>query len=465
VTKIDYRNRTQEEKLRHLDRHSGAVSRLLAPNQKSSFAQLLSPQPSAQGADLDTSAFLDLLRERVLTYRKPQAAGKHMLFAVSDTGGWAGVAKLIELACQSKDVCQVSLYASGIALHERFMKSELSSLFREVQDPKASGALYANLCALNETGLVSNRPVDTVVATVATSYGPEAVSLFSAKSILEAKRLFLVMEAWGTLGVAYNNGRAEMDEVDGILCNDQLAKQLICHLHPSYDPNRIFMTGTGQLEPNDLQSAQHRQAMARELFKLRGDEVVVFWGGDYFTPGCGLRESFNIDTRDKLIRAVIEAAARTPEKKYAVLIRPHPGDSGEGHEQALDISEFFQGLPANVRLIDASKYVCDMQTAACVSHLVASIGSTETFKVPYTGARGVFLTFDEPGLAGPLYEKGYPNQIRAEIERQSGITVVRTERQLSDLIAATESRFRDVTQQAGSGPSENMLRVLLSESS
>lgn len=331
--------------------------------------------------------------------------------------------------------------------------------FEQIHDP-SKPMLYDALQT------VAHDPFDVALVPVDPRNSPNAVSLFGAKSVFGAKKLYFMATGWVGVGGTdlFDAARRKtMDEIDGIFVADQLAADIVSYQLPDFPRNKILETGTPVVDAIETDRAEEYTNRGRSKLGLDDDTTAVLLMG-HISPGSNSPES-DLDPRisektfAQTFEAMVNLATRQPKRKFAILVRPHPRDPNAA--ELFDIAG--QPGPANLRVVTATNDVVSMQEATYGADVTASIAGTDNFLAPRRGRQGIFLGYQEPGLGGPLLEKLYGPDIVGMINRADGLKVAKSPEEFAAAVAdvqRTKEKKSDPKPVAGSSV-DRILDVVL----
>lgn len=353
---------------------------------------------------------LEGFETKIFFMEKPNVShdAKRVLVTMDIPGAYNAMSPLIAALLKNERCGAVEVLASGFARKE--FEKRFGVSFRQVRSE-------SNSVLKDILSSVKDRPIDVAFASVSAANGPESVALYGGKSNFGAKKLFLVSDAWGMAGSTFSGMRENMDEIDGIFCNDELARRMILHHLPDFPEEKILSLGTPVLENLELEKADEYRHEMRQRWGLDENTLAVLYLGDisedYKNPSWMADKEINEITFAKTLDAVITAARRNPKRNFALLLRPHPRDPNKKTLYHLVESNEH---PKNFLSRDASKDAnTQINQAAYAADVIASIVSTENFLASRRGKKAVFLGYGEKGLGGGVLKKIYGEEILSVI--------------------------------------------------
>lgn len=350
-----------------------------------------------------------------------KSGAKRVLITMDTPGSYVGLLPIIRALTHDERCRSVEVLASGSAA-KLFVESGIG--FTRVRD-SGKPVLYDAL------KLTEGNPIDVVFASVSTKNGPETAALLGGKSNFGATRLFVVVDGWGSNRAIISNAILTK-QIDGIFCNDELARQILVKQAPAIPSEKIYATGTGQLESLELDRAEEFRRFGRQKLSLDDETTAFLYLGDISTDYKVIMPDkadpdISEKTFRKLLAAFEEVAKRNPEKKFALLVRPHPRDSRQ--------RELFQMaeravLSSNAIVKLATNDVCSFNEAAYASDAVASIMSTENFRAPLRGQQVIFLGFAGDGMGADGLEAVYGRDILSILRETTGVKIISSTQEL-----------------------------------
>lgn len=178
-----------------------------------------------------------------------------------------------------------------------------------------------------DVSIIATDPVDS----------PNEVVLFGGKSVFGANKLYVIVGGWVGFGsdiiLSHPERQKNMESIDGIFCNDELAKRIIMSQFKEYPENKIFVTGTPVVDNLEIEKLVQYQKTGREKLGLEKETLAVLYlggssaihqraGYDYETD-----KKINEKTFEQTLDAVIKLADSESQRKFVYLVRPHPSDT------------------------------------------------------------------------------------------------------------------------------------------
>ncbi|MDP2815872.1 MAG: hypothetical protein Q8O19_04260 [Rectinemataceae bacterium] len=418
------KNQEDADRVQFIIRHAKEILPILNDqNERSLVEHAARGMPFGEN---DREQLIDILERcetKLYTYEKSEYApdAKRILVTSDNPGSFAGARHLI--AAFLKDVrCKgVSTLVSGVA------GKDFSQTFPEFEQVREQETLLADTLVLSK-----EEPFDVVIGTISVENGPENLALYGGKSNLRANKTFLLFEAYGSLGGAFGLGTSDnMDKIDGIFCNDELAKEIVQHFLPEYPAEKIFTTGTPVLEGLEVERAKQYRTDVRAELGISPDAFTIAYLGDNSNDYARMPNAnpdINAVTFAKTLKGIKEFAARTGSKETALIVRPHPRDPAKRvllnctDEQLQNLAIVNGSMPA---ALNGILYASDV---------VVSIMSSENFLAPARGRYSIFLAYDGAGLGGEALRSGYGEEIFRKLKEMPNMFIVSTESELTELL-------------------------------
>lgn len=350
------------------------------------------------------------------------SSGKTILITIDNPGAYNAMRPIIHALVSDERCKNIIAVISGVA--SKNFQIDFSHGFIQV---RSRPLFIADLSiALEEN------PPDIIFCSISATDGPEGIMLYSGKSVFCAQKLYIVFDGWGTLWSAFSNQK-NMDTVDGFFCNDELAKKIIRQHLPEINEDLMHSIGTPVIETIEAGKAcEHRKAM-RARFHLDEDVRALLFLGDI---SDGPKNIFGTDPRineitfEKTIMEMSRLAETHPNKKFALLLRPHPRDANKQ-----ELYAFMERvcLPENLAFIDAGVSIVALNEVAYGADVIASICSTENFLAPMRGRYAIYLGYQGFGFGGEFLETIYGKEIMKIISETQGIAVASSPEEFGSL--------------------------------
>jgi hypothetical protein len=278
--------------------------------------------------------------------------------------------------------------------------------------------------------VANEREIDIALASVSVQNGPEKPILYGAKGNLGAKKTFLILDSWGLMKSTYAPEKmAEMEHIDGIFCNDEFAASIVKEALPEYAPEDIHAYGTPGLEQLEVEKAAAYRQETREKLGIDPDAFTILYGGDVSADYTDLDvpADINVETFEKTRSAVAAFANAHPERKVAVVVRPHPRARGTKDFDVLIRPTEAESPVENVLYKNGSNPI-SINEASYAADVIVSIVSTENLFAPARGRRSIFLAYK--GLGDEVLNDMYGVTASDAIEAVPGVKKVSSEEEL-----------------------------------
>lgn len=416
------------------------------------------PQPNV------VEAILQEAETKVFVWANPDADAdaKRVVFTMDNPGAFAALTPVVFALKHSARCKSIELIASNTAAeYTRENEGGAWFGFRQIRStniaPGKPTPVFVDILASGDA------PADVVFASFTTSNGPETAALFSGKSVWGAKKLYFVVDAWGGFGKTLAN-QEHMDKVDGIFCNDAFAKKILEKELPDFPKEKIYPTGTGQIDSLELERADEISRTGREKLGVNKDAIGVLYIGDISPDYNTIMPNPDPDISEKTFANVLNALVRCASDNegigYALLVRPHPrgSRSNELWQRIADTK-----LPENLQVVRATKDNCSINEAAYAADVIGSILSTENFKAPLRGRTGVFFGFAEPGMGKDALEHMYSSEILDAVREMPGLAIVSSDEELADWLSKQQRAITPEKDNADAKTaSEQIIEIALS---
>lgn len=373
---------------------------------------------------------LDQLETKIFLSEKPDSesgpGAKRVLLTASETLAANSLAPILDRLHSDRRSKAVGLMTDNVAA--RLLSGKLEG-FRQLCDPEKPMLHDAMRAA-------SPEPFDVALVPVDPRNSPNAHSLYGAKSVFGAKKMYFMATGWvgiGNTDLFEHDRRQQMDEIDGIFCADDLAASIIAHQLPDFPREKILVTGTPVVDAVEPERAEEYTKAGRDKLQLDDETTAVLVMG-HISPVLGsaseLHPRISERTFALTFHAMVAAAEAKPDRKFALLVRPHPRDPNA--DELFTIAS--QQVPENMKVVRASNDVVSMQEATYGADVTASIVGTDNFLAPRRGRQGVFLGYEEPGMGGPLLEDLYGTDIVRLIGEADGLKVAKSPEEFTEAI-------------------------------
>lgn len=345
---------------------------------------------------------------------------KNVLLTVDNPGAYNVLSPIIRALADDDRCANIGVISSGVA--SKKFGIDFRNRFTRVIKSKS--------LVIKEIATTFDKP-DIIICSVSEANGPEGIMLYAGKSVFGAEKLYMVCDGWGTLGSAFGDNRENMDTIDGFFCNDLFAWMILKRHLPKTRNSCTYAIGTPVIETIEVQKADKYRKTMRKRFGLDEETRVLLFLGDI---SDGYKKTFDSDPRineitfEKTAIEMMAIAEAHPNKKFALVLRPHPRDTNKQEMYAI-IERL--SLPQNLIFIDAGAAVVQMNEAAYGADVIASIASTENFLAPLRGRRAVYLGYEGAGLGGELLNKVYGREIVDFLSQTRGVSVAASSEEFS----------------------------------
>lgn len=418
----------QKDRLRFLRDHATEIQPLLSDSERDFFDLLLRNGPGTKD-NKAIDSLIEKFETKIFLHEKdnPAIGSQRILITANDGGAYTAASPMIR-GLMNDDRCKaIGLLISGIA-EKRAQTSHDNARFHNIRSSGSENVIEEVL------ELTQEKPFDIGIGTVTSINGPESLLLYAGKSSLKLKKLYLILEGWTSLGSSFENNTDNLDQLDGIFCNDQLAKKLVQKTLPNFPKEKIFTTGTGRLDSLELEKAEIYELQTRKRLGLDPETVVILYLGGISSI---VSEIYDIDERieektfEQTLDALSETARKNPDKNFALMLRTHPADPNKAEYLQIAKAKI---LPNNVKFIDANSSLT-INEASYAADLIASTCSTENFSAHFRNRKGVFVAFDEPGLGYDLLKQTFGDNLLHSILETDGLILIKSPKELSNYLA------------------------------
>lgn len=409
----------------------------------------------------DTDAALEAYRVKIFKLEKSEGAyeesARRIALSVSDSLTLGTTRTLIERMVGDPRIRSIMLVTDNVAA-----KTYAGLLER---DPR-----YAGFAEIDTTdGIMRSigretdeRPLDLALSFIESQNSPSGSLAYEWKSAYGAKKLYLINEGWNGVGQRRDFfSRLDPDAVDAIFCNDETARKILASQMPSF-ADKIQVTGTPVLDDLGLDKGNVYRERGRAHLGISPNEVAVLFQGDVVADltaeHISVDPRINVRTLEHLVHSTVEAARRRPEKRYVILVRPH-GRDDPTDVRTLRAMQLPEGLPENVRLLDASENKLNMYEAAFAADIMTSINSTANHLAPKRGRGAVFLGFDDR-LGAEVLKATYGDSY-ADIISGPGLHLVRSRDELVRLLERSAPALVPIARERGETATDRILNKML----
>ncbi|TSC87208.1 MAG: hypothetical protein G01um10148_313 [Parcubacteria group bacterium Gr01-1014_8] len=359
---------------------------------------------------------IEALETNILTYENPDAdpKSKRVLVSADNPGAFNAMQHIVRALMHDSRCSGVVALMSGKAM-ENFDKE--CPGFTHVRDeetrPDGSKRLKGIFEELGD--LSEKHPFDVALVSISAKDGPETSLLFAGKGVFGKKgflgfgrmKTYMYVDAWGGPGGAFKLPTDQMEKMDGIFCNDNLAKGIIHRAYPNFPEQRIQALGSPVAEHIDPSRVKENREKARQELKISSDSFVVFYIGDRARDYEGhsiYNPNSNIETFEKTTDVLKTWAQKEKNRnrKIAFITRPHPRDEEKARFERV-VRATANDMPPNIQIVFATDTDGERDRrlfglCADAANVVAGIIPTDVQMAPLRGSNGIYLAFPERGL-------------------------------------------------------------------
>ena len=460
----EYTMDTFHEKVEFIAEHEAEIKPLLSSDEKRDLGDI--------NSEAAADKFLERFETKAYRYEKPEGEfdpdAKRILISFSDPSDFGQQMPMIERLMVDKRCKGISVVTDNIAglgfakfveAHPQF-KQERSKDKLDNNDPQDDLVIPDIERAVEG--------VDIALIGIESVNSPSGMMIFNAKSTFGAKKLFISNGGWNGVGGRKElfTKTGEMDQIDGMFVNDDLAKKITETQLPEELHEHIFATGTPAIDVLEISNGPKFERAGRELLSIKDDEIALLYCGDisgeyekmfndYINP------RINEETFSKTLNVLKQVANQKPDKKFVLLVRPHPRDGNK--EELLQPQ---RDLPVNLRIVSAEKGIISMQEAGYASDIVLSIISTENILETLRGKEAVYLGYKDNGLGDSILKNVLGDDLPV-VATHPGITVIDSDDALlKRLNGAHRNRAKEFQQSDDESSShssiDNILNIVFS---
>ena len=272
--------------------------------------------------------------------------------------------------------------------------------------------------------IAEENPFDIILTTGNGLNGPESVPLYGGLSISSKPKIFLVFDGWGAMGSAFGENKGNMEKIDGIFCEDELAKSLITRYLPEFSKDRIYTTGVFDAQFLGLDRADFYKDQFRKDFEIDSNALVVAHLTTIASAfqGVGADPQMEQSAFDISLRAVEKFLDNHGNggKKVVVALKAHPRDpQPDGYKNIF--AKYEKNSNMELKIIPTSY---DINKLAYGADLITGTLSSELFLAPLRGRQAVFLGYDGSGLGGGVLKKVYGEEVLKVISERPATSIV-----------------------------------------
>ncbi len=371
---------------------------------------------------------------------------KRVMLSACEPLGFYALYPLINTLRKDPRCRTIAVVAESIAeelFEKRFARERLKPKFILLKNPKLSKDTKPRAAWIDVLKDRGERIFEVVITTVDVYTHPKLSLLYQAKRSFGVNKLFIIHYSWTSIGSRKSivkKGKTEkeiMGQVDGIFCNDKLAKLIILHYLPDFSPDKIFITSTPIIDELEQDKAKQYYEMGRKKLKLEEDDIVVLYLRDTnedYKHIKAIDRQIDKKTLVKTVWAMAELAKQQPEKNFVLLIRSHPRDPNKKKFPSLPPNK---KLPKNLRII-LTKENISINEVTYSADVIASIASTENHLAPLRGKFGIFLGYrtSNPnlGLGQNVLKKIYGQKMLKLVKKEKNIFIVSSPKEFVALL-------------------------------
>lgn len=395
----------------------GFVAPLFSDEKTAEYEEAVSEDLDFVSARSTTNIFL--LKKSDGDYNKD---AKKVILSASEPLAFRALLPILENLRENPKCSTVALIADNVA--GKYFKNYFSS-------DKAKDKF---VLLEKSNGNIPKDKFDIALATIDAYTNPGSL-FYLAKKTLGVKKLFVIHYSWTALG-SRKDILEENIGIDGIFCNDKLARDIILDRVPGISADQIFVTGTPVTDDLNLEKKDYLLDSGRKKLNIdSGDFAVLYLGDtdeDYKADGV-IDKEINKKTLEKTVAAMNKLAMEFPAKRFVLAVRPHPRDA---HREDLLASAKVSSV--NFKIIQAHEETVTIEEAVYASDVVASIVSTENHLAPLRGRFGVFLAYrtvaGDKKLGEGVLERVYGKKMLESVKGEEGLFVVSSPDELVEFL-------------------------------
>src|SRR3989344_3498051 len=398
-----------EDKISFLDRYKQEIKPVLSKEEADLLDHITDgPQDQAQ-----IDAILEKQESKIFTWDRPDADkdAVKVLLVGRDPGTAMGLKSLLRTMRESQKIRSIGLLIDGVA--QGYLKSELDD-FKQINEGRL---------VMPDIFKSAEDAYDIIINTISVSNNPATVTVLNEDLLSHDRpnaKSYLVYEAYEG-GVQFRQFAEQYKNMDGIFCNDDVAKEALRYHIPGINPDKIYSTGTGQTDSLRLEDAEKLHRSGRERLGIPEEAFVVSYLGTISSAyeRLNLDPEVNEKSWDRTVRTMIRLAEENPAESFTLLYRYHPRDPLR--EETFERSQTLQ-LPKNLTLEKATnEQGVTIDETIYASNAIASMTITETIKAKHRKRQGIYLGFNDAGMGGEYLRKSYPPEIIQAMETQGGM--------------------------------------------
>ncbi|MEK7583914.1 MAG: hypothetical protein AAB490_01605 [Patescibacteria group bacterium] len=407
-----------EDKISFLDRYKQEIKPVLSKEEADLLDHVTDgPQDQAQ-----IDAILEKQESKIFTWERPDADtdAVKVLLVGRDPGTAVGLKSLLRAMRESPQIRSIGILIDGVA--QGYLSGELDD-FQQINESRL---------VMPDIFKSAEDAYDVVINTMSASNNPATLTIMNEDLLSHDRpnaKSYLVYEAYEG-SVELRRFAEQFKDMDGIFCNDEVAKEVVRYHIPDIDPDKIYPTGTGQTDSLRLADAEKLYRSGRERLSISEEAFVVSYLGTISSAyeRLNLDPEVNEKSWDRAVRTMIRLAEENPDESFVLLYRYHPRDPLR--EETFERSQTLR-LPENLTLRKATnEQGVTIDETIYASNAIASMTMTETLKAKHRKRQGIYLGFNEAGMGGEYLRKSYPPEIIRAMEIQGGMMNVGSDTEL-----------------------------------
>ncbi len=366
---------------------------------------------------------LELFETKVYSYENPEADpdAKNVMVAFSDAGSYAAVGPILKRIEADPRFRGIIVLEHGVS--QSSFAADAGGLYRRTDQAKD---VLADIATATQA-----LPPEIAIATLSSENGPENILLYNAKSVFGAKRLYLVVDGWGSGSIPTEH----LDKIDGVFCNDELSKRMLQRMLVGFPPEKIYPIGTPQLDGLQIERAEEFEKKGREKLGVGDDAVVCLYAGvvqKIWKDSYGTEPQLEEHTLGEVVRAMSAVASSRPQEQFILLARPHPSDD----EKESIYMNGYADLPANLKVVRDPGL--DFNEAAYAADAILSLGSSLVWTAGLRGKQGIILDPSQGEQGKKSLDAVYGAEIAAIIRNTFGADAAGSEAELEAALMKTK---------------------------
>lgn len=443
----------KKEKLKFVREHAGEITPIIKDRE-------VVDEISAGGGENVTEGDLEGILEQYetkffsLEKKESSAAAKRVLVTAEDPGAYNVIRSILSELEKDERCGAVGALVSGLA--DKSFEKDFNKDFVQI---RKSESLMEDMLSITD-----KKPFDIILGTLSGENGPESVALYGGKNNLGASKLFVITEGWGTLGSSFGPNKANMEKIDGIFCEDELAKKMTMKEIPEFDESRIYVTGTPIVDTLKLEKADLYREEFRKEFGINNEGLVIAYlatissaYGKFGADPQMEQKAFELSLQG--LREFIDKNTKE-NRRITIALKTHPRDPfPDGYAAIFDK---YKGNP-NIELkIMPRGY--DIHKLSYGADIIMGTMSTELFLAPLRGKKAVFLGYSDKGLGGEVLKNMHGVDIADAIKRKPMTSVISSVNELAEDIKKYIDSDKDFAPQANGDSAKRILDIVFKKS-